>query len=50
MRHITKTKIEELERNIDKLKEQISVYEKKTELSIWNEELDELQGKYKTLF
>ena len=43
MRHITKTKIEELREQIEKLEEKINEYKKKTEKSIWLEELRELE-------
>ena len=43
MRHITKTKIEELREQIEKLEEKINEYNKKTEKSIWLEELRELE-------
>jgi DNA topoisomerase-2 len=44
MRHITKTKINELDEQIKKLQDKINDYSKKTEKSIWLEELKELEN------
>lgn len=44
MRHITKTKINELDEQIKKLQDKINDYSKKTEKSIWLEELKELES------
>ena len=43
MRHITKTKINELEQQIERLQEKINEYSKKNEKNIWLEELRELE-------
>jgi DNA topoisomerase-2 len=44
MRHITKTKIDELEKQIEKLQEKITEYNKKSEKKIWLDELRELES------
>jgi DNA topoisomerase-2 len=44
MRHITKTKINELDEQIKKLQDKINEYSKKTEKSMWLEELKELEN------
>jgi len=46
MRQITKTKIKELQTQIDKLTKDIDTYRKLTPLDIWKNELSELSSKY----